>query len=90
MKFHEMLIASGGTLSKIRIYKWMYPRAKNGGGGIIPVKAYDKIFRAAKYAGIILTSSDLDPRPNPEGDEVLFRTTRDVKDKGTAHDLENE
>lgn len=89
-KFHEILIESGSTLSKIRIYKWMYPRARGGGGGIIPVKAYDKIFRAAKYAGILLTSADLDPRANPDATSAHFELYRDRADKGTAHDLENE
>lgn len=47
------------------IYKWLYPKSKDGRGGLIPTSAWDDILAAARYEGIIITSEDMDPRPMP-------------------------
>lgn len=47
------------------IYKWTYPKEVKGTGGIIPTAALPDVVMAARAAGILLSSEDLDPRPNP-------------------------
>ncbi len=47
------------------IYKWTYPRDKGGSDGIIPTSAWDDIMAAARFDGIIISSEDIDPRPEP-------------------------
>ena len=56
----------GHPYSKTSIYRWLYPRGKNGGtGGIIPHTALLEVLEAARIEGIIITSEDLDPRRYP-------------------------
>lgn len=60
------------------IYKWTKPKGKSQGtGGFIPPKDWNDLWRAARYAGVVITSEDMDPREDPP----LARTprTRDYK-----------
>lgn len=45
------------------IYKWAYPRSKQGRGGMIPSRAWGDILKAARSEGVVITSEDFDPRP---------------------------
>ena len=60
--------AIGRPRSLSSIYLWLYPKSRRGTGGLIPTQAWDDIFRAARYEGIVITPEDLDPRHN-----VMFR-----------------
>lgn len=43
------------------IYRWMYPRDKQGTGGEIPLMALQTILRCARLAGVILKTEDIYP-----------------------------
>ena len=71
MQSHRIFRKFGGVQALARImaelgikrgvtcfYKWNYR------GGHIPAHAWKDIFKAAKYAGVMITSEDLDPREN--------------------------
>ncbi len=45
-------------------YRWLYPSPK-GTGGMVPTSAMRKIIRIARREGVLLHSSDFDPRPLP-------------------------
>lgn len=47
--------------SPATIYRWTYPRTKNGTGGFIPSSALPIIQLAARKQGILLTPEDLLP-----------------------------
>jgi len=43
------------------VYKWTYPKAKQGCEGLIPSSAMRKVLAAARREGILLTNEDLSP-----------------------------
>ena len=43
------------------VFKWTYPRAKQGSDGIIPSCAMKRVMRVARAEGILLTPEDLYP-----------------------------
>jgi hypothetical protein len=45
-------------------YRWLYPAPK-GTGGVVPTAAMGRIIRIARREGVLLQSSDFDPRPMP-------------------------
>lgn len=52
-----------------RIYRWTYPRAKGGTGGVVPHDDATKLLRHASENGIALTPSDffmVEATPPPE------------------------
>ncbi len=51
------------TLHPVSIYRWVYPKAKGGTGGLIPTASMPLVIEAARYDGIFLSVDDLDPRP---------------------------
>jgi hypothetical protein len=61
----RILTEIGRPRDKSTIYKWLYPRNRQGTGGLVPTKAWDDVLAAARYEGIIITSEDMDPRPLP-------------------------
>jgi hypothetical protein len=61
----RILCEIGRPKEKSTIYKWTYPRNRQGSGGLIPTAAWDDILAAARYEGIVITSEDMDPRPMP-------------------------
>lgn len=63
------------------MYKWLYPKDKGGSDGMIPINAMSDILLAARYAGIVLSSEDLDPRAIP-----VDTTVRKIKNN-RHHDL---
>ena len=54
--------------SKTTVYRWDYPAAKRGCGGVIPSAALADVLAAAELKGIAITADDLDPRPRGEPD----------------------
>ncbi len=56
--------AMGRSYHRVTLYKWTYPRAKGGTGGMIPTAAWGDVFDAARREGIYLTQEDMDPRPS--------------------------
>jgi hypothetical protein len=85
------LKAIGRPRSKTSLYRWDYPRAEGGTGGLIPTSAWPDIARAARLEGIHLTPEDLDPRHtartkknlvgfvSDDGQVTPFIHSRDVK-----------
>lgn len=51
--------AIGSDMSTV--YKWTYPKAKQGSDGLIPSSAMRKVLQAARREGILLTAEDLSP-----------------------------
>lgn len=47
------------------VYRWDHPRTLRGSGGLIPTQAWPAIEKAARYAGVILTSDDYNQRSLP-------------------------
>jgi hypothetical protein len=47
------------------IYKWTYPWAKYGTGGLVPGPALAKLMHVARLYGILFTEDDLQPRKLP-------------------------
>lgn len=43
------------------IYRWMYPRERGGQGGEIPLKSLQIVLRAARLAGVMLSTQDIYP-----------------------------
>lgn len=59
----SILASIGKPRDPSSIYKWAYPKEKDGTGGLIPTSAWPDIISAARYDGVVLTLEDLDPRP---------------------------
>jgi len=43
------------------IYRWTYPRASLGTGGIIPPQSLKYVLKASRHAGLLLTADDIAP-----------------------------
>lgn len=59
------------------VYKWTYPRNKQGTNGLVPSHAMLKILAAARREGVLLTADDLSPEPQVY--DVMYKTWRPVK-----------
>lgn len=55
----KLAAAIGADMSTV--YKWTYPKAKQGTDGMIPSSAMRKVLLAARREGILLTNEDLSP-----------------------------
>lgn len=53
-------IGRGRDISSI--YRWTAPYHLGGTDGIIPTSAWPDVLAAARYAGIVITPEDFDPR----------------------------
>lgn len=47
------------------IYKWTHAKEDGGTGGLIPTSVWHDLWRAARYAGVVISSEDMDPREDP-------------------------
>lgn len=56
-----------------RLYRWTYPKERNGTSGVIPPEALADIISAARIDGIYLTPEDLDPRPREMVRKVMVK-----------------
>jgi len=63
MKTAKALKALGPQHARDRstLYRWTYPREKNGTGGLIPASAMPSIMRAARLHGIVIRPDDIYP-----------------------------
>lgn len=59
----ELDTFSGTKWSASTVYRWLYPRSKNGTNGIIPQDKMEIIKRVARYCGVHITEDDLLPFP---------------------------
>ena len=50
-------------IHRATVYRWTWPTARGGTGGVIPTKMVAQIIRAARVEGIFLSSDDLFPGP---------------------------
>lgn len=57
----RILAAMGKPINPSSIYRWMHPKEVGGSGGEIPVRHIKLIMKAARMAGILLTTNDLYP-----------------------------
>jgi len=44
------------------VYRWTYPTAKGGTGGVIPAESLVDVLAAARMEGVFITPQELDPR----------------------------
>jgi hypothetical protein len=70
----KLLEAIGRPKSKSSIYRWGYPKDKNGCGGLIPTSAWPDILAAARLEGIIFTAEDMDPRSSTQVKKTIYAT----------------
>lgn len=66
----DALVKVGHPRTLFTIYRWNYPASRGGSDGVIPHNIWPGILAAAREQGILLTSEDLDPRPNM-GEDAL-------------------
>jgi len=59
---HRAFAAVGHKAAISQIYRWTTGPERVGTGGIIPSKHHRALFAAARAEGIVLLSSDFDPR----------------------------
>lgn len=76
----RLLEEVGDRRNKSSVYRWAHARKDGGTSGRIPTLAWPSIIKAARYAGIVLTPEDMDPRfftPKPiakdDEDEQMAR-----------------
>lgn len=60
---HARLNEVGLKINIQAIYKWYWPKSRQGTGGLIPTRAWPYIIKAAILEGIVLGPEDFDPRP---------------------------
>jgi hypothetical protein len=60
-----LIKTAGFDINTASVYKWNYPRERGGSDGRIPTANWPMIMKAARLDGIIITSEDIDPRPEP-------------------------
>jgi hypothetical protein len=56
-----LLLGPEASLNPSTIYRWNYPVAKGGSGGVIPFNAMAKILKAARAYGVYLDGDDFYP-----------------------------
>ncbi len=61
----SVLKAIGKPKNPASIYRWTYPQYLGGTGGLIPTAAWPDILAAARADGIVISSEEMDPRPEP-------------------------
>lgn len=54
-------LAYAAGLEPSRVYRWLYPKARGGTGGIIPSAAVAQVQQAALVANVDLTPEDWAP-----------------------------
>ena len=64
------MVAEMLGVSRIAVYKWMYPRAKGGTGGYIPARRQLELMVTAKMMGIELTKDDFFPLETNDAPEI--------------------
>lgn len=91
------LEAVGHSINPSSVYRWVYDKSTpSGTGGTIPTRLWPKIIEAARYAGILLTDEDFNPKPQiekqqtilaekgPDGHFYRFVTTKERREKQAA------
>ena len=61
-KLVNALADVGAKRDRTTVYRWNHAKAKGGTGGLIPTEAWPDVTAAARWAGVILTAEDCDPR----------------------------
>jgi hypothetical protein len=49
-------------IHRTTIYRWMWPRHAGGTGGEIPLPSLQKVLKAARRAGVMLSPEDIYPK----------------------------
>lgn len=66
------LTALGHPTNPSTVFRWTYPKHRQGTDGMIPTRTWPHILKAARYEGIFLTPDVFDPRVQvPEYEEPL-------------------
>lgn len=77
-KFVAALKEVDYSLNRNTVYAWRASKkeSKNGQDGVIPNRHMPMIMEAARWAGVILTESDLDPRRHLSEAEEELKTEK--------------
>lgn len=54
--------------TRCTLYRWTYPKSRNGTGGLIPAPALPSILAAARLQGVVIRPEDLYPTGGPAHD----------------------